>query len=438
MTSDPALAPAARSGGPRPKVVIAGGGCAGLECALRLRELAGGEVGITLVTDDDELSFAPDSIYVPFGLDPGKVRVPLHIPAHKRDLDLLVAPIHGVDTERRELDTVAGPVEFDYLVVATGSGARRSEITGLAEHALSVWTPDYMLELAYAFDRLADEVRGGARRRVVFCVPPGCMCPAPLYEVALMFETWLRRQHARQGVEIVLTTHERSFLEPLGPLMHDELETELVRRGIAAHLDHPVHEIDAEEVSYLGGGALSYDLFIAFPPQAATLDHVGLPTDRRGFIQTHLASCEVEGENGIYAIGDAADFPLKQSLLAFQQADAAAEHIAPRLFGRSAEGSFDPVSMDVLEQLDKGTFANVPLELTGDSDRPLAVRGGPTDDYRVGTSRAWRLGKLALARAVPWRFRRGEPFGAGAFWETIEATLRGMSKVWASGGNGEP
>ena len=92
--------------------------------------------------------------------------------------------------------------------------------------------------------------------------------------------------------------------------------------------------------------------------------------------------------------------------------------------------------MDVLEHLDKGTFANVPLRLTDDPDRPIAVREGPMDDYRVGTSRAWRLGKMALARSVPWRFRRGEPFHVGAFWDTIETGLRGMSRVLASGSEG--
>ncbi len=433
---DPAMGPAARSGGPQPKVVIAGGGCAGLETAFRLRDLLEDRAAITLVSLEDEFSFATDSIYIPFGLDPGKVQVRLSKPTQKREISLVVAAVLGLDTDLRTLETSAGAIEFDYLVIATGAGMRRDEVSGFAEHALSLGTPDYMLELAYAFRRLADEARDGKPRRVVSLLPPNCMCPGPIYELTLMLDTWLRREHARPRVELVLATHEESFFEPLGPRMHDALAEEFDERGITAHLEHAVSTIDEDEVDFANGSSLAYDLLVAYPPQVGTTGYSDLPTDNRGFIQTELETREVMGENGIYAIGDASDFPLKQSLLAFQQADAVAAHLAPRIFGRSTPGTFDPVSMDVLEQLDKGTFANVPLRLTDDLERRLAVREGPMDDYRVGTSRAWRMGKMALARAVPWRFRRGEPFHVGAFWETIETGLRGMSRVWAS--TGEP
>ena len=219
---------------------------------------------------------------------------------------------------------------------------------------------------------------------------------------------------------------------------HHALEEQFAERRISAHTGFVVDDVDDAEVNFANGEALAYDLLVAFPPQVAATTFGGLSSDHRGFIKTDFASREVSGENGIYAVGDASDFPLKQSLLAFQQADAAAQHIAPRIFGRSTAGEFNPVSMDVLEQLDKGTFANVPLRQTDDPDHPLAVRDGPSSDYRVGTSRAWRMGKMALARSVPWRFRRGEPFHAGAFWETIDTGLRGMSKVLASrDGQGE-
>ena len=66
--------------------------------------------------------------------------------------------------------------------------------------------------------------------------------------------------------------------------------------------------------------------------------------------------------------------------------------------------------MCIMDMLDKATFAQVPLELTGDPSRPVAVRSDANGDYKVGTGTTWRLGKKMLGATVPMRFHAGEPF----------------------------
>jgi sulfide:quinone oxidoreductase len=66
--------------GAGPEVVVLGGGFGGLETAFDLRMLAGDRARITLVSDLDHFFFKPNSIYVPFGLDPKRLRVPLARP----------------------------------------------------------------------------------------------------------------------------------------------------------------------------------------------------------------------------------------------------------------------------------------------------------------------------------------------------------------------
>ena len=156
-----------------------------------------------------------------------------------------------------------------------------------------------------------------------------------------------------------------------------------------------------------------------------------LPSDERGFIQTEATTRQVTGHPDIYAPGDAGDFPVKQAFLAFLQADTVAEHIAAEAGAHPFEKPFDPVSMCIMEMFDKATFAQVPLELTGDPTRPVAVRPDADGDYKVGTGATWRLGKKMLGATVPMRFHAGEPFHAGLGWQMMEVGLKGMSAVLA-------
>ena len=146
---------------------------------------------------------------------------------------------------------------------------------------------------------------------------------------------------------------------------------------------------------------------------------------------TEPATRQVAGHPDIYAPGDAGDFPVKQAFLAFLEADAVAEDIVAQVRGKEPRVRFDPVSMCVMEQLDKATFAQVPLALTGDPARPVIVRPGADELYKVGVSPLWRIGKKLLGVYLPMRFRAGEPFHAGAAWKMMDVGLLAMSGALA-------
>jgi NADH dehydrogenase FAD-containing subunit len=417
------------SGNAPAHVVVLGGGFGGLETAFDLRLIAGDRARITIVSDQDHFVFRPNSIYVPFGLDPERLKVPLARPARRKDIELIRGTADQIDPESREVRVDDHPVSYDYLVIATGSGMRSEEIPGLAENAISTWTSDDMMRLRRGFQELADAAARGERRRVVFLVPPNNKCAGPLYEIVLMLETWLRRKGARETIEIVWTTCEQSYIQAFGPRLHEVVTGEFERRGIVGHHDWVVEQVDPDAVHYSGGEQLEYDLLVAFPPYIASTPFPGLKADDRGFLATDLASRRLVDHPEIFAVGDAGDFPIKQAFLAFLQADAAAANLATEVTGAAHAGSFDPVSMCVMEQFDKATFAQVPLRLTGDSERPIEVRPGAGDDYRVGSSKAWRAGKKMLGYSVPWRFSRGEPFHGGNFWRGMDLGLKAMSGV---------
>ena len=83
-----------------------------------------------------------------------------------------------------------------------------------------------------------------------------------------------------------------------------------------------------------------------------------------------------------------------------------------------------------MEMFDKATFAQVPLELTGDPARPSRCARTPTATTRSAPRRL-AAGKKMLGAAVPMRFHAGEPFHAGTAWQLMDVGLKGMTGVLA-------
>lgn len=416
----------------QPKVVVLGGGFAGLEAAFYLRMRLGDRARLTLVSDQDHFLFKPNTIYIPFGLDPDRLKIPLRPPTARRDITFVQARARAIDTVGKTVEADGQQIPYDYLFVATGAGMRPEEIPGLREYAQTIWTPADMLRLRLAFTNLVESARGGRRARVLFLVPPNNKCSGPLYEMAFMLDTWLRRRRVRSAVDISWSTYERGYIQAFGPRLDAVVSAEFQERNIAGFTESIADHVTADEVIFRGGDHVPYDLLISFPPYVASTAFPGLPADARGFIATEPGTRQVVGHPEVYAVGDAGDFPVKQAFLAFLQADAASEHLASQVLGTEPPMAFEPTSMCVMEQFDKATFAQVPLRLTGLPERPVEVRQDALNLYRVGSSSAWRLGKKLLGVYLPWRFNDGNPFHAGLPWKGMEAGLKVMSRLLAA------
>jgi sulfide:quinone oxidoreductase len=414
----------------KPRITILGAGFAGLETAFLLRMRLRDQVDLTLVSEREAFTFRPNTIYVPFGADPDDLVVDLAKPFQRRHVDFVQGSVAGVEPDTHTVQLTDGrSVEYDKLVIATGASMRPEEIPGLSEHAATIWTPQSMLGVRERLERARDDARDGQRSRVLFLIPPNNKCAGPLYEIVLMFETWLRRAGVRDHVDITWSTFEQSYIQAFGPRLHEVITAEFSARNIDGHTGEIVAEIADGEARYADGTTRPFDQLIAFPPYISAVRYDTLPSDERGFLQVVPATRQVTGHPDIYAPGDAGDFPVKQAFLAFLQADTVAEHIAADAGAHTFQKPFDPVSMCIMEMFDKATFAQVPLQLTGDPTRPVTVRPDANGDYKVGTGRTWRLGKQMLGATVPMRFHAGEPFHAGLGWQMMEVGLKGMSAV---------
>ncbi len=407
--------------GKAPHIVVIGGGFAGIESALALRSKLGAHARITLLTDQENFLFKPHLIYLPFGMSVERVSIPLKRPMSRAAVDLYVTRVRGIDAVRKQVSTEMGEFGYDYLIVASGAGAADSHVPGAGEFAHSVWTVRDMLRLRRAFLTLSEAARQGERREVLFALPTQPRCPTPLYEVALMLDTWLRRQRIHDSVHLTFVTGEKSYLQDFGTKMHDLVLSEFEQRRIDHFTDAPLTHVTPDAAQITNGLHLPYDLLITFPQQAANIRFEGLPADEHGFINVDPASRQVKEHPEIYAVGDASDFPLKMGYLASAQADAAADHLSAHLHGREARVHFKPTAVVMLDTLDRAAFVRVPLNGQGKTQR-----------YRVGVSPTWRMSKQVLGVYVPWRVRAGKPFNAGLPYQGMSAGLKALTGLFSN------
>lgn len=120
------------------KIVVVGGGFAGLHLVRRLeRLLQPGEVELTLLDRHNYHLFTPLLYQVATGeLPPHAVAYPLRLPiAHARQR-FVQTEVEEVDLERHAVRTADGDVGYDHLVLVPGSVTNDFGIPGVAEHAL--------------------------------------------------------------------------------------------------------------------------------------------------------------------------------------------------------------------------------------------------------------------------------------------------------------
>src|SRR5215472_1644681 len=89
------------------KVLIVGGGVAGLEAALALRDLAGERVSMTLVAQAPEFVYRPMTVREPFAYAEAR-RYPLEEITRDIGVELVLDAFKWLEPERRLLHTEGG------------------------------------------------------------------------------------------------------------------------------------------------------------------------------------------------------------------------------------------------------------------------------------------------------------------------------------------
>ena len=360
------------------RVVVAGGGVAGLEAALALHHLAPDLADVTLVAPEPEFTMKPLAVNEPFALEPPE-RHELGPAMEQLGFGFVLDGVVAVHPDTHEVGLASGDrLPYDFLICAIGGRARPAY-----ERAETFWASRSDLAINELLDRAAD----APGRTLTFIVPPGCSWPLPLYEVALMART-RADERGPYGVGLRIVTPEAAPLGVFGEPASHAVADLLRARAIAVTCGASVVEDQSGLRMVPSGEAVVEGPVIALPTiEGPGLD--GLPADEHGFVPID-PHARVRGVEDVYAAGDGANFPIKQGGIATQQADAAVEHIASRLGAGVEPAPFEPVLRGQL--------------ITGAES--LHMRHGLTGGQGEGTTSLdylwWPPGKIAGRYLTPW------------------------------------
>ena len=274
------------------KIVIVGGGAAGLACAKELRGRGYAGELIILSADQDAPCDRPNlSKDYLAGSAPEEwlwLRGDEWYAQNKVELRLGIEVTH-LDPAARTVDTVSGDVfAYDRLLLATGSEPNRLRLPGF-DH------PNALTLRTVADARaIADRAKPGTRAVVI-----GASF------IALEAAAALRHR----GVEVYIASVEEVPLERVfGAELGRHLQALHESNGVRFHLSSVLESFEGDTVTLAGGEALPADFVligIGVNPRTALAEQAGLSVDNGVVVDAHMQT----SHPGIYAAGDIAAYP---------------------------------------------------------------------------------------------------------------------------------
>lgn len=237
----------------RSRLVVVGAGFAGASLLQSLPPALRRSGETLLVDRETKWDFIPLLHEVAAGrVHPDSVRSDIPSLCRGR-CDFLQASVESVDPERRTLHTSAGPVRYEYLVLAAGS--RPTPPPAQMEEQFNVfWSLGDALALRSALNEAwLDSLRGeGGEGTLTVALAGGGATGVELAaEIAVLFD-YLKRRTPRSPAHeprVVLLEATDRLLGWLDPYFHEVALKELWKLGVEVRLESPVTAADGLGVS---------------------------------------------------------------------------------------------------------------------------------------------------------------------------------------------
>ena len=298
------------------KLLILGAGTAGTMVANRLaRLLDQAEWQITIVDQHETHYYQPGFLFIPFGMySKNDVVKPKRdfIPA---GVEFIMSPIDVIEPDHNRVKLVKDGryLNYDFLVIATGTRTHPEQTPGLGEHAWYKTIYDfYTSEGAVALAKNLRTWQGG--RLVLNVVENPIKCPVAPLEFIMLADWFFHEQGIRDRVELIYATPlPGAFTKPIASKHLGDI---LDRKGVKIEPEFMLMEVqpDAKKIVSYDEREIAYDLLVTVPVNMGdeSIARSGLgdglnyvPVDKHTFVSPTYAN--------IFALGDAAALPTSKA-----------------------------------------------------------------------------------------------------------------------------
>lgn len=244
------------------RVVIVGGGFAGLNCALDLANDP--DISITLLDKNNYQQFNPLFYQVAAGiLSPGNAAFALRdVVRDLNNIDVQMAEVVSIDLANKSVTTKSGEVYGgDFVVLATGAAVNFFGTTGAEQHSYPLYSlkdaETLRAAILNAFE-LADvspahRTDGALNFVVVGGGPTGVETAGVLIDMVNRTISKEFRHIVPSMAQIFLVERNASVLSMFSPVSQSYAASELRSRGVQLHLGVAIREVDAEGVLLSNG-----------------------------------------------------------------------------------------------------------------------------------------------------------------------------------------
>jgi sulfide:quinone oxidoreductase len=314
------------------RILIVGGGFAGLVTAEKLAQALGAGHEITLVSPNRLFTFYPGLVHYAFGkCELEDIQFDLAAKLRDDGVHFIEGEMTQFIPDRRSIEVAGkdlrGELSYDYLVFALGRRLATEKVTGFFNFADHLLDP----EAALKFRRSMDGFTSGD---IVLGSCPGARLPVPICEAAFELARKFEKEIASGDIRLKVLFPESLDQAFGGARIHEKFEQAFAQHKINVLYDVPISKITANEVFSSEGHKIHFDRLMLVPPFTGhpALTHYGI-TDDEDFVKVDGMMRVFRHEN-VFAVGDNVAFSgPKFAHMAVRQAGVAAANIISEILG---------------------------------------------------------------------------------------------------------
>ena len=287
------------------KVLILGGGFAGVQAAIDLQKK--GTFEVTLVSDRDYLYLYPISIWVPVHLKEfDDMKVPLARIQKKYPFNVIVDKVTEIHATEKKVVCQNQTLIYDYLVMAFG--AEKMQHKGI-NHTLSICAkPEMALEIRNKIDELVQ--KGSGKIAIGFGGNPkdkSAVRGGPAFELMFNIHNYLKGKKLRENFELTFFAPMDEPGAKMGKGALAMMDKMFIKYNVGKRFGKKIKEFVSDGIIFEDDSKLDSDftMFISAGTGPALLQNSDLPLSEAGFVKIDNYG-QVPGFPGVFAIGDIA------------------------------------------------------------------------------------------------------------------------------------